>query len=220
MNAISTTGTTLPIAPTTADGIDSGVTPAGGGDLLAAMNPAMNAAFAIGRPLDSRGAAAILGTAGAYISGAQATLAKLDDGIAGRERRLAELRHVDPAAATKLEAELELLRRLRDRIELSIERVSETLAGDTEDPEEQAARERRVEERAQDRIDQLEALERRRQLLAPHVDSTIPAAPALVASTYGQLREASAPAPGAAGGSSGAAGGGAGGVSAGGGGAA
>jgi hypothetical protein len=129
MNAIaasasSSTSLTAPPAPSTDD-----ASSAQGGDLLAAMNPAMDAAFAVGRPMDKQGAAAILATTGAYIAGANATIDKLDQGIERREKELAQLRISDPDAAADKEASLELLKKLRDRIQLSIERVSATAAG-------------------------------------------------------------------------------------------
>ncbi len=143
----------------------------GGGDLLAAMNPAMDAAFAVGRPTDAGGAAAILATTGAYVAGAHATIDKLDEGIRRREREVEQLRLSDPDAAAKKEGELELLRKLRDRIELSIERVTRTAAGGDSDEvggdQETIDLERTLEDRARRRSEEEELLEQRRQLLAP-----------------------------------------------------
>lgn len=162
----------------------------GGGDLLAAMNPAMDAAFAVGRPTDSKGAAAILATSGAYIAGAHATIDKLAEGIERREKELAQLRISDPEAASDKEAALEMLKKLRDRIELSIERVTRSSTGDTsgDDAAEDdlaiaTSTARSVEERDRLRREQAELLEQRRLLLAPttvvaHTDSSA------VAGTY------------------------------------
>lgn len=178
-----------PPAPAASNAASSGQ----GGDLLAAMNPAMDAAFAVGRPMDKQGAAAILATTGAYIAGANATIDKLDQGIERREKELAQLRISDPDAATDKEASLELLKKLRDRIQLSIERVSRTAAGDTDGDGGDAASEddlavtkstaRTADERARLRREQEELLEQRRLLLAPttianHTDSST------VAGTY------------------------------------
>lgn len=106
---------------------------ASGGDLLAAMNPAMDAAFAVGRPHDMRGAAAILGTTGAYVNGANATIARIDEGLELRRTQLEQLRMTDPDAARRMAQQIDMLERLRDRIRLSIERVTETLAGTTDE---------------------------------------------------------------------------------------
>ncbi|MCW2923599.1 MAG: hypothetical protein JWM98_1003 [Thermoleophilia bacterium] len=160
--------------------------PSGDGDALAAMRPAMDAANAIGRPVDAAGAAGVLATTGSYIRGATSTLAKLDDGIRRREDELPRLRATDPAAAAKSEEQLELLHRLRDRIQLSIERVSRTIAGSDDDVaapgrsgDDLAAR-----TRARKRED-LELLEQRRRLLAPEIVAA-PSAPAThaVATAY------------------------------------
>ena len=177
-----------PPAPTSSDDASSGQ----GGDLLAAMNPAMDAAFAVGRPMDKQGAAAILATTGAYIAGANATIDKLDQGIERREKELAQLRISNPDAASDKEASLELLKKLRDRIQLSIERVSATAAGDTSGGDDAASDEdfavqkstaKTLEERDRLRSEQEELLEQRRLLLAPstitnHTDSST------VAGTY------------------------------------
>ncbi len=178
---------TAPTAPAASDAASSGQ----GGDLLAAMNPAMDAAFAVGRPMDSQGAAAILATTGAYIAGANATIDKLDQGIERREKELAQLRISDPDAAADKEASLELLKKLRDRIQLSIERVSRTAAGDDSDGDAaadedfavQQSTSKSLEERERLRREQEELLEQRRLLLAPttittHTDSST------VAGTY------------------------------------
>lgn len=160
--------------------------PAPEGDLLSSMQPAMDAAFAVGAPMDQGGAAAILATNGAYIAGANATISKLDVGIEKRERELQQLRLTNPEAAAAKEESLELLRKLRDRIELSIERVSRIAAGETDidlsddaDPragggrtknsgaEDERLEEQRAEERARVKREQETLLEQRRTLLAP-----------------------------------------------------
>ena len=129
---------TLPAAPITAPTPASTTTTSddsagsGGGDLLSAMNPAMDAAFAIGRPTDASGAAGILATTGSYIKGANATIDKLDTGIERRQKQLADLQVSDPEAAQHMQTQIDLLQRLRDRIQLSIERVSETIAGSSD----------------------------------------------------------------------------------------
>lgn len=194
MNAIaasSSSSATRPLpAPPAAASTDASSNQ-DGGDLLAAMNPAMDAAFAVGRPTDSTGAAAILATTGAYIAGANATIDKLSEGIERREKELAQLRISDPEAAADKEAALEMLTKLRDRIQLSIERVSKSAAGDTsgDDAAEDAlaierSTARSTDERDRLRREQAELLEQRRLLLAPttvvdnHADSST------VAGTY------------------------------------
>lgn len=176
--------------------------PRDSGDLLAAMNPAMDAAFAVGRPTNAQGAAAILATTGAYIAGANATIDKLDQGIARREKELEQLRLSDPDAAAKKEAELELLRKLRDRIQLSIERVSRTAAGDDVEGDDERldevespaqARRRRehdIDERLRVRREELELLEQRRALLAPSTLDPGTMDSGSVASTYAAHRRA------------------------------
>lgn len=181
MPGISTTSTTADPA-------------AGGGDLLAAMNPAMDAAFAVGRPTDAGGAAAILGTTGAYIEGATATLARLDEGIEQRQRTLSRLELADPEAAAKLRTQLDLLQRLRDRIQLSIERVSETIAG-VDEPDDPAGGGSGDGARLRRRQEELELLERRRELLGTgSIAATSVVDTSMVAGTYGAGR-----APGSAG---------------------
>lgn len=163
----------LPALPTPASA-DAPSSRQDGGDLLAAMNPAMDAAFAVGRPMDSTGAAAILATTGAYVAGANATIDKLEQGIERREKELAQLRISDPEAASGKEAALEMLKKLRDRIQLSIERVSRSAAGDTsgddaadDDLAIEKSTARSIEERHRLRLEQAELLEQRRLLLAP-----------------------------------------------------
>ena len=158
------TATSLPTPPT---GSTNATAPTGG-DLLAAMNPAMDAAFAVGRPTDSGGAAAILATTGAYVAGAQATIGNLDEGIRRREHELEQLRLSDPDAAAKKSQDLDMLRALRDRIQLSIERVTRTAAGGDDDAakvdglDDAAATKARRRREEDD-----ELLEQRRRLLAP-----------------------------------------------------
>lgn len=177
MTSISPAATSI-VATTTRDsGTQSG-------DMLAAMRPAMDTAFQVGRPTDAAGAATILGTGGSYLQGATATLGKLDEGIARRTKELEHLRLSDPDAAKDKQGQLDLLQRLRDRIQLSIERVSDILAGTDRDdvggPDEaagdgDAAHRRRRDSRDADaatRREQLDMLERRRQLLAPVTPAT------------------------------------------------
>jgi hypothetical protein len=165
------------------------------GDMLAAMRPAMDTAFAVGRPTDAAGAATILGTGGSYVQGATATLGKLDEGIAKRTKELEQLRLTDPDAAKEKQGQLDMLQRLRDRIQLSIERVSDILAGKDRDdiggpdPAEGSGDAKRRRSRDDDearRREQLDMLEQRRQLLAPVTPATNVAAadPAAAANTY------------------------------------
>lgn len=194
MNSIAASASssaTQPLPAPPATTVSDASSSSQGGDLLADMNPAMDAAFAVGRPMDKQGAAAILATTGAYIAGANATIDKLDQGIERREKELAQLRISNPDAAADKEASLELLKKLRDRIQLSIERVSRTAAGDTSDDDSAAdddlavkrSSARSVEDRDRLRREQEELLEQRRLLLAPttittHTDSST------VAGTY------------------------------------
>jgi hypothetical protein len=168
-----------------------------GGDMLAAMRPAMDTAFAVGRPTDAAGASTILGTGGSYLQGATSTLSKLDQGIDKRRKELDQLRLSDPDAAKDKEAQLDMLQRLRDRIQLSIERVSDILAGKDRDdiggpdPEPRTGSRARGRARGDDaetkRREELELLEQRRQLLAPPVEQTQAASDA-VASAYASAR--------------------------------
>ena len=181
MNSIpmSTGTSTTPALPVTPIQPVSSSTDAASGDLLAAMNPAMDAAFRIGRPTDQSGAAAILATTGSYIAGATATLDRLDEGIRRRTMELGQLQLSDPKAAERATRDLDLLQRLRDRIELSIERVTETSLGSDEAPADGQPSRRELDERAQRKREELELLEQRRLMLAPtgvgdaaHLDST------------------------------------------------
>jgi hypothetical protein len=159
----------------------------GGGDLLAAMRPAMDTAARIGTPTNAEGAASVLATGSSYLQGASSTLAKLDDGIARRRAQLERIRATDPEAAKDQQQQLDLLQRLRDRIQLSIERVSDILAGKDRDdiggPEDTDPHPRaHAKGHEQDDAD---LLERRRQLLAPGADHfQTPATPDAVAGAY------------------------------------
>lgn len=189
MNAIPSSSP-APVAPLPAMTRATDSTGAAGGDMLAAMRPAMDTAFQVGRPVDARGAAAVLGTGGSYVQGASATLVKLDEGIARRRQEIAELRLSDPDAAKDRQGQLEMLERLRDRIQLSIERVSDILAGKDRDdiggPEPDITKGRRDARSRRERDAQdLELLEQRRQLLAPKgADAVGSADTALVVGTY------------------------------------
>lgn len=174
MTSISPATTSIVATPTRDSGAQSG-------DMLAAMRPAMDTAFQVGRPTDAAGAATILGTGGSYLQGATATLGKLDEGIARRTKELEHLRLSDPDAAQDKQGQLDLLQRLRDRIQLSIERVSDILAGADRDDvgglDEaagggDAAHRRSRDADAATRREQLDMLERRRQLLAPVTPAT------------------------------------------------
>lgn len=187
MNAISSTTPALPTTPVpTPASVDASTGGGdGGGDLLAAMNPAMDAAFAVGRPTNASSAATILGTSGAYIDGAKATLVRLDQGIERRERELAELRITDPEAAKGKAEQLDLLKRLRDRIQLSIERVSATLTGGSESASESRRENDRASDDARERREQLALLEQRRALLTPAVvQPNLDVDPSRAARTY------------------------------------
>jgi hypothetical protein len=186
MNATPLAGTRLlagsPLSATTAPihaATDSGSSAPAPPDLLEAMNPAMDAAFAVGRPTDASGAVAILGTTGAYIEGARATIDRLDDGIELRRRQLELVRGEDPDSAQRIEQQLDLLQRLRDRIQLSIERVTETIASaGADDPLPDV-------DRAASRREELDLLEQRRQLLAGDASLQLAApSPDRVAGTY------------------------------------
>ena len=180
--------TSIPAVATTPAATTTPATTGQPGDMLAGMRPAMDTAFAVGRPTDATGAATILGTGGSYLQGASSTLAKLDEGIAKREKELAQLRITDPGAAQDKQAQLDMLQRLRDRIQLSIERVSDILAGKDRDdiggPEaasgdDAGGASRRGRAREDDdarRREDLELLEQRRQLLAPTPQVATPAA--------------------------------------------
>ena len=199
MNALSMTGAFA--APHSIAAPGTSTTPAttgedspktGGGDLLSAMNPAMDAAFAVGRPTNASGAAAILETTGAYVAGANATINKIDDDLDRRREQLQLLRQTDPDAADKAQQQIDLLEKLRDRIQLSIERVTRTASGggeedDTFDEDLKRAAAKRRERDAE----QIELLERRRELLgAQGAASIAPTDASMVAGTYGAARAA------------------------------
>lgn len=185
MNSIASSSTfafaaPLPAAPARDSATDLGAA----GDALAAMRPAMNAASAVGRPTDAAGASAVLATGGSYLQGATATLGKLDEGIAKRRRELDRLTLSDPDQARAKQEQLDLLQRLRDRIQLSIERVTDILAGTDRDdigaPEAAAATPPR-----RTRDEDLALLQQRREMLAPvALGQLAPAASTTVASTY------------------------------------
>lgn len=155
----------------------SHATPAGSHDLLADMRPAMDGAFAVGRPTDADGASAVLATGSSYLQGASSTLGKLDEGIARKTKQLEVLRGSDPSAAQEQERQLEMLQKLRDRVQLSIERVSDILSGKERDdiggPEATGG----GTSREQRRLDDLELLEQRRRLLTPSFGIEAPTAP-------------------------------------------
>jgi hypothetical protein len=154
----------------------------GSGDMLAAMRPAMDAAFAVGKPTNASGAAAILATTGDYVRGAQATMAKVGEGIERRKEQIAALQGTDPDRAAKLQEQVDLLEKLRDRIQLSIERVMGTTDSDDPDDDLQAQAKRKRRERD----DELAVLARRHELLGSQVQSMLvqPADASMVAATY------------------------------------
>jgi hypothetical protein len=160
-------------APTSTPAASTGHPSSGGGDLLAAMRPAMDTASRIGTPTSAEGAASVLATGGSYLQGATSTLAKLDEGIARRRAQLERIRTTDPEAAKDQQQQLDLLQRLRDRIQLSIERVSDILAGkDRDDIGHDDASPAATTAPRRTRDEDLELLEQRRRLLAPQVDMT------------------------------------------------
>jgi hypothetical protein len=187
--------TSIPAVATSPNATSTQRTSTQSGDLLGDMRSAMDTAFAVGRPTDAAGAATILGTGGSYLQGATSTLSKLDEGIDKRRKELEQLRHADPGAAKDKEAQLDMLQRLRDRIQLSIERVSDILAGKDRDdiggrdPEPRAgSRARTREDDAQKRREQVELLEQRRQLLAPQTTQDTTATTDTVANAYASAR--------------------------------
>jgi hypothetical protein len=182
---------TLPAATSAAPAASTTHDTTGGEDLLAAMNPAMDAAFAVGRPTDASGAAGILATTGSYIKGANATIDKLDQGIERRHKQLADLQLTDPEAAQKMQTQIDLLQRLRDRIQLSIERVTETIAGTGDDAPGVTDKDR--EDQKLSRREELELLEQRRLILTGAPGAQLAAANvSMVADTYGAGRGAGA----------------------------
>lgn len=160
---------------------DSTAGAAGGGDLLSAMRPAMNAAQAVGAPMNAQDASSVLATGGSYIAGATRTLEKLEEGITKKQERIEQLRGTNPQAADDEQKQLEMLEKLRDRIKLSIERVGDILtgrsSGDVEDTEDHQKRLQAIRdaghERAIERNEQTQLLEQRRQMLAPSIDSMV-----------------------------------------------
>ncbi|MCB0879205.1 MAG: hypothetical protein KDC46_09525 [Thermoleophilia bacterium] len=202
MNTISTmgafaapmTGRTTPAAATTTPSADKG-------DLLSAMQPAMDAAFAVGRPTDQRGAQAILATTGAYVDGANQTMQRIDKGIEQKLQQLETLQGSDPDAAAKLDRDIKLLQRLRDRIQLSIERVLDPL-GEHDDDDVVARRsEKKADEKLRRRHEELELLEQRRALLGGSTAAALaPVDTTMVAGAYGAASAAGGGAAAGAGG--------------------
>ncbi len=160
-------------------------------DLLASMQPAMNTAFEVGVPTNADGASAILATSGDYIRGAQATMSKVEDGIEQRRTELETVQASNPKRAAELQQQIDLLERLRDRIQLSIERVTKNMSGHPDDASDDGddeaalarARQRRLEQK---RAEEHELLQRRHDLLSGAVhDSLIaPVDSTNVAATY------------------------------------
>ena len=139
--------------------------------MLAAMQPAMDTAQAIGAPVTRADAAGILATGAPYLEGAARTVGALDKAITRREAEVEQLRLTDPEAAAAKAGKLDLMQQLRDRIQLSIERVSEILFDDDKD----AVREAQLQELA----------ERRRQMqLSLATSMFAPGDPSVVAGVY------------------------------------
>ncbi|MCW2950561.1 MAG: hypothetical protein JWN41_1574 [Thermoleophilia bacterium] len=147
-----------------------------GPDLLAPMRSSLNTISAVGTPTTQGDAATVLGQGTNYLQGAHETVAKLDVSIERRTKALAELSVSDPAGAQRERDQLDLLNRLRERIEQSIERVGAILTG--RDPESVANK-----SHAQQQLEELDQLEARRRLLAGQ--NTFAAAPAPVAQVAG-----------------------------------
>lgn len=175
-----------PAAPTTSRSRDDDAPSASGGDALASMRPAMDAASAADRLTDTAaGAAGVLATGGSYLQGATRTLAKLDQGIEQRTREIERLRHTDPAAAEDKQGQLDMLQRLRDRIQLSIERVGDILSGHDRDDIGGPDPNKSDPRMSHHGLDGLTGLEQRRQLLAPSMSDNLTApGSALVAGHY------------------------------------
>ena len=153
------------------------ISPLASSDLLGSMRGSMNAIAAVGTPTDATSAGQVLGQGAGYLQGAHETIAKIDQSIERRTKALGELQQSDPAAAKADLEQLDLLNRLRTRIEQSIQRVGEILSGDT--PEGQANT-----SKLQQQADDLDQLEARRRLLAGSLTFDTPVAPTQVASTY------------------------------------
>ncbi|MCW2973847.1 MAG: hypothetical protein JWN72_2120 [Thermoleophilia bacterium] len=148
-----------------------------GSDLLGPMRGSMNSIAAAGAPTNDTGASRVLSNGAGYLQGAHETIAKIDQSIERRTKALTELQQSDPAAAQADLEQLDLLNRLRTRIEQSIQRVGEILGGDTPDGQ---ANKTKLQQQAED-LDQLEA---RRRLLAGSLTFDSPVAATQVASTY------------------------------------
>jgi hypothetical protein len=153
-----------------------------GSDLLGSMRSSMNTIAAVGTPTTSTGAGQVLGQGSSYLQGAHETVAKLDQNIERRTKALTELEHSDPAAAKTEREQLDLLDRLRARIEQSIQRVGDILSGNT--PEGQQAK-----SKTQQQAEELDQLEARRRLLSQSVGFATPAPAATqVAGAYAAQR--------------------------------
>ena len=210
MNAVTPTSNVTALTPATSG------SSAPSGDALALMRPSMDAAFTIGRPTDAAGAAGILAAGATYVQGAAATVMKLDEGIEQRTKLIERLQQTDPQAAKEQQGQLELLEKLRDRIQLSIDRVSDTLAGRDRDDigteSDDTKRAHRVDqdadrakrdalkddaEQSRRKREELLMLEERRRVLAPaNLDAISTMSTDRVASTYSSF--ATSPSVGAA----------------------
>lgn len=165
-----------------------------GTDALAAMRGDMNAAQAHGGLQSAGDAASVLGTGSSYVRNAEATVAKLDTALERRAERLASMQQ-SGASSSAIDAErnqLDLLQRLRDRIQLSAERIRDIISGHdrddiTRDPDGTRgprSRDTRVEQLEA----QLDAMRQRVQVTSPVAQHGAAPVSDQVASVYAASR--------------------------------
>jgi hypothetical protein len=142
------------------------------------MGAAMDTAFAAGTPTDAASANEIVSTAPAYLSGASGMLGRLEEGIRIRTQALPGLERTDPAAAKSSREQIDLLERLQARVQLSMERISDILAGKDRADIGSDAGGIDISDLgtrgsvAATKDEQLALLEQRRAMLAPSADSS------------------------------------------------
>lgn len=146
----------------------SSTAPSAAVDYLGSMRSSMNAVEAIGQPTSVAAANDVLDQGNNYLRGAQQTLEGLDNQIETRRERLSSMDPSSSAAAAE-QNQLELLRMLQERIQLSMERVSDILAGKDRPDAGYVGSSSSV---VTDRDQQLALLESKRQILQSHASAS------------------------------------------------
>ena len=148
-------------------------------DMLTLMRPALSGISTAAQSPTS-GSADVNSLGSNYLQGATETVSKLDENIARRTKALAGLDPSDVGGVKQEREQLDLLERLRTRIQESINRVGDIMAGRTPEAME-------LKERTRQQLQDLDELEARRRQLAQQVTFSSPVAapaPSQVASAY------------------------------------